>query len=57
MARQARQRTLLAVDPRTRHGALGSQVWIEFGQQRIVQLQLPPARAGLQALAGATDEF
>jgi len=35
----------------------GSQVWIEFGQQRIVQLQLPPARAGLQALAGATDEF
>jgi len=34
----------------------GSQVWIEFGQQRIVQLQLPPARAGLQVLAaGAAD--
>lgn len=34
----------------------GSQVWIEFGQQRIVQLQLPPARAGLQAIAaGAAD--
>ena len=34
----------------------GSQVWIEFGQQRVVQLQLPPARAGLQALAaGAAD--
>lgn len=34
----------------------GSQVWIEFGQQRVVQLQLPPARAGLQSLAaGAAD--
>jgi curli production assembly/transport component CsgE len=29
----------------------GSLVWIEFGQQRVLQLQLPPARAGLKALA------
>lgn len=28
----------------------GSQVWVEFGQQRIYQVQLPPARAELQAL-------
>lgn len=29
----------------------GSLVWVEFGQQRVLQLQLPPARAGLEALA------
>lgn len=34
----------------------GSQVWIEFGQQRVVQLQLPPARAGLQALAASAAD-
>lgn len=28
----------------------GSQVWVEFGQQRVYQVQLPPARAELQAL-------
>jgi len=34
----------------------GSQVWIEFGQQRVLQLQLPPARAGLQALAASAAD-
>jgi len=29
----------------------GSLVWGESGQQRVFQLQLPPARAGLKALA------
>jgi curli production assembly/transport component CsgE len=29
----------------------GSQVWVEFAQRRVLQLQLPPARAGLKALA------
>jgi len=29
----------------------GSLVWIESGQQRVLQLQLPPARAGLRTLA------
>ena len=28
----------------------GSQVWVEFGQRRVYQAQLPPARAQLQAL-------
>lgn len=28
----------------------GSQVWVEFGQRRVYQVQLPPARAELQAL-------
>lgn len=32
----------------------GSQVWVEFGQQRVYQVQLPPARAELQALGDGT---
>ena len=34
----------------------GSLVWVEFGQQRVLQLQLPPARAGLKALAESAAE-
>lgn len=34
----------------------GSQVWVEFAQRRVIQLQLPPARAGLQALAASAAE-
>jgi len=34
----------------------GSLVWIEFGQQRVLQLQLPPARAGLKTLAESAAE-
>lgn len=34
----------------------GSLVWVEFGQQRVLQLQLPPARAGLGALAESAAE-
>jgi curli production assembly/transport component CsgE len=34
----------------------GSLVWIEYGQQRVLQLQLPPARAGLKALAESAAE-
>lgn len=28
----------------------GTQVWVEFGSRRVVQAQLPPARAELKAL-------
>ena len=28
----------------------GTQVWVEYGQRRVVQVQLPPARAELQTL-------
>jgi curli production assembly/transport component CsgE len=28
----------------------GTQVWVEFGPRRVVQVQLPPARAELKAL-------
>lgn len=28
----------------------GTQVWVEFGQRRVLQVQLPPARTALQAL-------
>jgi curli production assembly/transport component CsgE len=34
----------------------GSLVWVDFGQQRVLQLQLPPARAGLKALAESAAE-
>ncbi|MGI4845186.1 MAG: CsgE family curli-type amyloid fiber assembly protein [Janthinobacterium lividum] len=34
----------------------GSQVWVEFAQRRVFQLQLPPARAGLQALAASAAD-
>lgn len=34
----------------------GSQVWIEFAQHRVLQLQLPPARAGLQTLGAEAAE-
>jgi curli production assembly/transport component CsgE len=34
----------------------GSLVWVESGQQRVLQLQLPPARAGLKALAASAAE-
>ena len=34
----------------------GSQVWVEFAQRRVLQIQLPPARAGLQALAASAAE-
>lgn len=34
----------------------GSLVWIESGQQRVLQLQLPPARAGLKSLAESAAE-
>lgn len=34
----------------------GSQVWVEFAQRRVLQLQLPPARAGLQALAASAAD-
>ncbi|WP_051933137.1 CsgE family curli-type amyloid fiber assembly protein [Massilia sp. BSC265] len=34
----------------------GSQVWVEFAQRRLLQLQLPPARAGLQALAASAAD-
>jgi len=34
----------------------GSLVWVEFGQQRVLQLQLPPARAGLKSLAESAAE-
>jgi len=34
----------------------GSLVWVEFGQQRVLQLQLPPARAGLKSLADSAAE-
>jgi curli production assembly/transport component CsgE len=34
----------------------GSQVWVEFAQRRIYQVQLPPARAELQALAESAAE-
>lgn len=34
----------------------GSQVWIEFAQRRIYQVQLPPARAELRTLAESAAE-
>ena len=34
----------------------GSQVWVEFAQRRIYQVQLPPARAELRALAESAAE-
>jgi curli production assembly/transport component CsgE len=34
----------------------GSQVWVEFGQSRVYQVQLPPARAELQALGESAAE-
>ena len=34
----------------------GSQVWVEFAQRRVYQVQLPPARAGLAALAESAAE-
>ena len=30
----------------------GTQVWVEYGAHRVLQVQLPPARTALQALAG-----
>jgi curli production assembly/transport component CsgE len=34
----------------------GSQVWVEFAQRRVYQVQLPPARAELRALAESAAE-
>lgn len=34
----------------------GSQVWVEFGQRRVYQVQLPPARAELKALGESAAE-
>jgi curli production assembly/transport component CsgE len=34
----------------------GSQVWVEFSQRRVYQVQLPPARAELRALAESAAE-
>ena len=34
----------------------GSRVWVEFGQSRVYQAQLPPARAELQALGESAAE-
>ena len=34
----------------------GSAVWIDFGQQRVLQLQLPPARAALKSIAQSAAE-
>jgi curli production assembly/transport component CsgE len=39
--------------PSARRGTLVS---VDFGQQRVLQLQLPPARAGLKALAESAAE-
>lgn len=39
--------------PTARHG---SQVWVEFAQRRVLQLQLPAARSGLQALGERAAE-
>jgi curli production assembly/transport component CsgE len=34
----------------------GTQVWIEFGQRRVLQVQLPPARTELKALGASAAE-
>lgn len=34
----------------------GTQVWVEFGQRRVVQVQLPPARAEMKALGESAAE-
>ncbi|GIZ52988.1 curli production assembly/transport protein CsgE [Noviherbaspirillum aridicola] len=39
--------------PTARHG---SQVWVEYAQRRMLQLQLPAARSGLQALGERAAE-
>lgn len=49
------ERTTLALLERP-SARWGSLVWIEFGQQRVLQLQLPPARAGLKTLAESAAE-
>jgi curli production assembly/transport component CsgE len=49
------ERTTLALRERP-SARWGSLVWIEFGQQRVLQLQLPPARAGLKTLAESAAE-
>lgn len=49
------ERTTLALRERP-SARWGSLVWIESGQQRVLQLQLPPARAGLRTLAESAAE-
>jgi len=49
------ERTTLALRERP-SARWGSLVWVESGQQRVLQLQLPPARAGLRSLAESAAE-
>ena len=34
----------------------GTQVWVEFGPRRVLQVQLPPARTALRALGESAAE-
>lgn len=34
----------------------GSQLWVEYAQRRVLQLQLPASRSGLQALGERAAE-